>query len=176
MVRFANEFLEALRAYKTIKDSILNFKTYAAYSVYQYSRILIFSPQKNIQFERPSRSYQLSNYIISSLPRAVRSTAWTRSAKPKLQTQCRASSYGLESLTGDPSKRPRTGYDAEIGCFRKSVLIFLQLPPHIHTVHQSMDATQTELIAQSVFTSNRLSWSSSNTPTRYGHIPHALFS
>src|SRR6266576_1573346 len=72
--------------------------------------------------------------------------------------------YGLESLTGDPSKRPRTRYDAEIGCFRKSVLTFLQPPPHIRTVHQSMDATQTELIAQSVFTSNRLSWSSSNTP------------
>src|SRR6266576_1717631 len=114
MVRFANEFLEA---YKTNKDSILSFKTYAVYSIHQYSRIPIFSPQKNIQFERPSRSYQLSNYIISSLPRAVRSTAWTRSAKPKLQTQCCASSYGLESLTGDPSKRPRTRYDAEIGCF-----------------------------------------------------------
>jgi hypothetical protein len=82
--------------------------------------------------------------------------------------------YGLELLTGDPSKHPRAskshGSSLIPDCIkdkgdrielltkvqhisqlvRRSVLTFLQLPPHIRTVHRSTDATQTELIAKYV--------------------------
>ena len=138
---------------------------------YQYSRILILFPfRRYFNLSHQTDHIVLALDIISSLPSAERSTTdeFSKIQAFKQNVAHHRIMGDLESRTGDPSKRPRTSkshrytsilhymgdkgdqieplikvqYDTGISCVRRLVPIFLQLPPHTRTVHQSTDAKQ----------------------------------